>query len=235
MKIYNATLFAALSLATLLGACSKDTEGLTRITYYPVIELEGSAYEMADAGQPFKDPGFKASLDGEDITDKVSVKTSMDMENPAPGYYTVTYSATNADGFSTSAVRHVLVADADDAASGYYTTDPESYRDYSGITYYGASYSIVVYGNGDGTYAVSDLLGGWYAQRAGYGDTYAMTGEVEIDADGNISLIDSYLEGWGDSLTSLTDGKFDADTGVMSWDVEYTEYPFIFHVIMQKD
>lgn len=225
----------AVGLALLaLASCSKDTEGLTGITYYPVLELEGSVYDQAVAGTQFVDPGYSASLNGEDYTDHVEVSTKMDLSNPKPGYYTITYSATNSDGFSASVNRYVLVSENDDPVSGYYTTNTDSFRDYNGEIYYGG-YSEIVYANGDGTYHISDLLAGWYEYRAGYGSNYALGGDLSVDADGNIELISSYLIGWGDSANELTDGKFDAESGTIKYIVSYTNYPFLFNVTLDKN
>lgn len=225
----------AVGLALLgLASCSKDTEGLTGITYYPVVELDGPIYDQAVAGTPFVEPGYSASLNGEDYTDHVVVSTKMDTSNPKPGYYTITYSATNADGFSASATRYVLVSENSDPVSGYYTTNPDSFRDYNGTVYYGG-YSVIVYANGDGTYHISDLLAGWYEYRAGYGSNYALGGNLSVDADGNIELINSYLIGWADSANELTDGKFDAASGTIKYIVSYTTYPFLFNVTLDKN
>ncbi len=232
MKKYISIMASALAVLS-LASCSKDTEGLTEITYYAVIDLEGPVYDQAVAGTPYVDPGYKATMQGEDITSEVKITTDMDLQNPKPGYYTVTYSAINADGFPASSTRYVLVADADDPASGYYTTDANSYRVSSGgTTYYGRSFSIVVYGDGTGTYNVSDFLGGWYDQRAGYGGSYAAVGQFDLAADGSISLVDSSVAGWGDSLSALNDAGFDAATGTISWVAVYAGMEF--HVTMTK-
>ena len=179
------------------------------------------------------DPGYSATMQGEDITADVKVSTDMDLQNPKPGYYTVTYSAVNEDGFPASSTRYVLVTDPDDKASGYYTTDANSFRVASaGTTYYGNSYSVTVYGDGSGHYHVSDFLGGWYAQRAGYGGSYAAVGQCDIAADGTISLVSSSVAGWGDSLSGLSEASFDAAAGTISWVASYAGMEF--HVIMTK-
>lgn len=49
MKKYISTIAAGLAIVA-LASCSKDTEGVTGITYYPVIELEGPIYDKATAG-----------------------------------------------------------------------------------------------------------------------------------------------------------------------------------------
>lgn len=233
MKKYISTLVVGLALMT-IASCSKDTEGLTGITYYPVIELAGPINDLAVAGTPFVDPGYSALLNGEDYTSEVVVSTDMDVNNPVPGYYSIIYSATNADGFSTSAVRYVLVVENDDPVSGYYTTNPDSFRDYSGFVYYGG-YPVIIYANGDGTYHISDLLAGWYEYRAGYGSDYALEGEISVADDGTIELLDSFIVGWGDSANELTDGIFDKDAGTIKYIVSYTDNPLIFNVTLDKN
>lgn len=234
MNKYISILASAAMLCS-LASCDKDTEGLTSVTYYPVVEIAGPVYDLAIAGTPYQEPGYSATLDGEDYTADVQVTTAMSFTDPQPGYYTITYSASNADGFSSSATRRVLVYDAADKVSGYYMTDPESYRVAAATTFYGAAYRIAVYGTADGTYAVDDLLGGWYAQRAGYGASYAMQGEIAIADDGTVSLVDSFLPGWGDSANSLTDGVCDPEAGTLSYVVGYAADPeMFFHVILSK-
>ena len=83
------------------------------------------------------------------------------------------------------------------------------------------------------SYAVDDLLAGWYCVRAGYGTTYAMQGTISVSG-GVVSLVDSFLAGWGDSATSLTDGTFDIATGTMTYNLEYTDTPMNFYVTMYK-
>lgn len=233
MKKHISLLALSLAMVT-FTSCDKDTEGMTDITYYPVVELQGATYELVTAGQAYTDPGCTATLNGEDVTDQIQVTSSLDFSNPTPGYYAISYSVTNADGFSAGVTRYVLVTDPDEPASGFYTVNPDSFRDYNGITNYGG-YPLRVVGDGNGNYEISDLLGGWYDYRAGYGSAYALVGNVTIDADGNITLVDSFLSGWGDSAESLADGKFDAAAGTITWKVEYTDYPFFFTVNATKN
>ena len=232
MKKHISIIASALAVLS-LASCSKDTEGMTQSTYDAGIDLAGPVYDQAVAGTPYQDPGYSATMQGEDITADVKVSTDMDLQNPKPGYYTVTYSAVNEDGFPASSTRYVLVTDPDDKASGYYTTDANSFRVASaGTTYYGNSYSVTVYGDGSGHYHVSDFLGGWYAQRAGYGGSYAAVGQCDIAADGTISLVSSSVAGWGDSLSGLSEASFDAAAGTISWVASYAGMEF--HVIMTK-
>ena len=46
-------------VALVLTSCGdKDSEGKSRFTFYPTIELEGDTYLVWDKGTPFVDPGF---------------------------------------------------------------------------------------------------------------------------------------------------------------------------------
>lgn len=231
MKNYI-SIMAIVLATTAMVSCDKDTEGLTQITYYPVFTMDGPTDYVAEAGVPYVDPGCTATLDGEDVTNGIVVKTSMDMQNPKPGFYTIDYSYVNADGIENSVSRNVIVATRDDKASGFYTVNTDSYRDYNGMTYFGG-YQMLVIGDGNGNYHISDMLGGWYQYRAGYGSDYALTGDITIGTDGDITLVDSFINGWGDSADSLEDGKYDAATGTISWIVTYVNMPF--HISATND
>ena len=210
-------LFMALAVASFaLTSCSDDTsEGKSRITYYPTIELTGGDFCVTEKGKAFTDPGFVSIMGGEDVSDKVVVTGSVDTNKS--GLYTLTYTtAKNSDGFGASASRTVFVLDPNDAAEGVFMNQASGNRIYNGNTVaYGRDFRVIVYSNGDGTYSVDDLFGGWYCQRAGYGTKYAMGGIISIAGDGTITLLDSLVPGWGDSLDDLT-GSFDAATSTYS-------------------
>ena len=220
-----------LTSAVTFTSCDNDSSaGVTRITYYPVLTLNGDATMYADKGASFTDPGCAAEMNGEDISSQVVVSGTVNTAKS--GVYTLTYSATNADGFSASASRTVIVTDPTDAKEGVFYSDANSYRDYSGQKAFGASYEIVITNNDDGTYHVSDLLGGWYSQRAGYGTNYNMEGDVTIADDGTMTLENSHIAGWGDGLVDFS-GKFDAATSSYTWDAEYVS-SMKFHIILNK-
>ena len=222
-----------LMLATMfVTSCEKDsTEGLTFVTYYPTLTLEGESIITFPKGSPYQDPGYSATLQGEDVTDQVEVSSNVNTSQS--GLYSVTYSITNEDGFAKTASRQVLVVDPNDPIENLYTTTADSYR-MSGATQtvYGSSYKLYVLANGDGTYYINDMLGGYYDQRAGYGSLYAMEGVFTVDADGTITALSGDVAGWGDSMDYVEDGKYDAATGTISWKVGYAGMDF--YVTMNK-
>ena len=224
--------FAALALMG-LSACQdeKASDGVTRITYYPILTIEGESSMLVDKGTAYVEPGYAAELNGNDVTDEVVVSSNVDVNTS--GIYAVTYSIANEDGFSSTVTREVIVLDASDPYEGIYMTDPNNYRLYNGAQVkYGAAYQIKIIGQGNGVYYVDDLLGGWYCQRYGYGTNYAMQAYIQVDAGGNFTLLQSYVPGWDDTAEFLQDGKF--DNGTVSYMVEYTTYLMDFYVTMYK-
>lgn len=217
-------------LVVTLWSCDKSTEGLTRITYYAELTLEGESTLYVDKGATFVEPGYTAVMNGEDVTDQVKVSSNLDTSTS--GVYTITYSIVNADGFYSTDQRTVIVTDPNDPIEGYWDTDANSYRDYNGQTFYGASYPVLIINNGDGTYNVEDMLGGWYYYRSGYGSSYAMSGVIAIEG-GVVTLVSSYIAGWGDGLDYLENGVYDANSKTLSWKVRYAG-ELDFYVKMNK-
>lgn len=218
---------AAVALVFATTACEKTSEGLTGITYYPVITLQGDSYMVIDKGSAFADPGFTAELNGEDYSSEVSVSSNVDTSKS--GIYNVSYSATNEDGFSAIVNRTVVVLDPNDPVEGFYNVDPSSDR--NGTKY--GNYSVLILGEGDGVYSVDDLLGGWYRDRAGYGNDYAMQGVIEVADDGEVTLLDSYVPGWGDAADSFA-GSYDFENCALSYTVVYAG-TLNFNVILVKE
>lgn len=231
----NILFLMALAAASFtLTSCGDDeSEGKSRITYYPTIELTGGNFYVAEKGKAYTDPGYVSIMGGEDVTDQVVVTGSVDTNKS--GLYTLTYTtAKNSDGFGASASRTVLVADPNDAAEGAFTNLASGNRVYNGNTVaYGADFRVVVYNNGNGTYTVDDLFGGWYAQRAGYGANYAMGGIITVAADGTVGMVSSLVPGWKDSLDDLS-GTFDAATNTYNLVAVYNGNTMFFNMTWVK-
>lgn len=97
------TLFAAFS-------CEEDkvTEGISRITYYPVITLKGEQWNQVPVGGTFTDAGATAKEGDTEIP----VKTSGTVDTKTPGVYVIEYTAVNKDGYSSVEYRYVGVISA---------------------------------------------------------------------------------------------------------------------------
>ena len=229
-KIFYLMIFALTVVA--FSSCSKDEYNDTRITYYPTLTMSGDNYMSWAKGSEFKDPGYKCLLNGQDVTGQVTIKSNVDVTKS--GLYTIVYSFTNSDGFSSSLTRTVFVADASDAVEGLYKVNTGSYR-LSGATKtsyssFGKDMYVEILKNGS-KYSVSDFIGGYYDQGKGYGSNYAMTGNMTVADDGTISLIDSNLPGFGGSATNFT-GKFDLAKKTLSWSLAWSG--MTFNLILNK-
>lgn len=59
-----------------------------------------------------------------------------------------------------------------------------------------------------------------------------MEGDVKFAEDGTMTLLNSLIGGWGDSLVGFS-GKFDAASSSYTWDAEYVS-SMKFHVVLNK-
>lgn len=105
-------------------ACERDleTEGISRVTNFPLISLKGDQFVSIPVGGTFTDPGASATEGGAPI----NFTTEGTVDASKPGVSIITYTATSADGFSVSASRYVGVIAPDAAAkdlTGKYKRD----------------------------------------------------------------------------------------------------------------
>lgn len=204
-----------------LTSCSKDQHTDTRVTNYIILTINGDEVVYVNAGDTYVDAGCKAEAAGQDVSDKIVTTNPVDTKVIGP--YTVTYMATNEDGFSSSANRYVYVGEP---LVG--TVSPGSYRQNSaGTITKWSGYDIDMLTDGNGKYWVEDLLGGYYEQRAGYGSAYSMKGFLQVNADNTVDLVGGGdVAGWGDHYDDFKDGKYDPATKTISYDVVYAGMDF---------
>ena len=203
-----------------LSSCSDDEFTDTKVTHYVSFDLtEGENYALP-VGSTYKDPGYKAMEGTEDVTAHVKVDGTVD--GSTVGYYPITYSAVNKEGYSASITRNVFVYNpaVTTDISGTYTTQAGTQRDYGGKKTAFSGQTIVLKEVAPGIFSVSDFFGGYYDQRAGYGSAYAMTGYVAINADNTLTALYGHVSGWGDSYNSFS-GSYDPATKTVKLTVAY--------------
>ena len=201
-----------------LMSCEKDTEGLSSVTYYCDLELKGNSVELVALNGTYTEPGWDATEKGVDVSANVTVAGTVNAS--VAGLYTLTYSVKNVDGFAKSLTRRIIVADATPSAleSGVYTVSSSSNR--NGVAY-GRDFPILIFQASPAEFFISDFLGGWYEQRAGYGSNYAMTGRFTLAGDNTLSLVSSSIIGWGDGLDGISNGVYNPATKTISWTATY--------------
>lgn len=218
-----------------LWGCDETSQDISKVTYFVNFELNGDETMLVPVGGTFNDPGVVAMEGDNDIS--TSVVATSDVDANRIGVYSVSYSATNVDGFASSIERTVVVYDptVTTDASGTYTVDAGvSYRDMDGTkAAFKGNFNVVVDLVGPGVFAVSDFLGGWYDQGAAYGAAYAMKGYFKLNADNSIEPLYSFVAGWGDAMDQMTGGVYDPEKGQITWSVDYAGQ-MTFYIIMNK-
>lgn len=239
-KILFYTLLA-LSAFT-MSACSSDPEySDAHVEYYPVLSMKGDAFVEHPVGTPYTDAGCTATFGEEDFTSRIAVSGLEDVDVNTPGLYTITYSAVNEKYpvLNASVSRTVAVCDPTVTTdiSGSYKVQSGSYRLYNGAQTPFAGYSVTIKKAASGIFSVSDLMGGWYDQRAGYGSGYAMRGYIQLLSDNSVVILSGHVNSWADDFNEgapENGGLYDPATGIVQWAVSYTDYPFVFNVVLNK-
>jgi len=207
-------LIAGVAALFVLGSCQKlTTEGVTRTTYYPVLGLEGDDPFIVILGQNYVEPGFTATLNGEDVSANVTVSSNVDTS--APGIYSVTYSAVNEDGFSASIKRGVYVLNPGGVDNVYSSSCKMGTRAYDNLP-------IVITKVASDTYMIEDLCGGFYCygRYPGYEPTYDFHAETlfKIEADNSITLGAAGAWYFKSSFDYTNfEGTYDPETGVIDY------------------
>lgn len=104
MKKIFISLFIIVS--AVLVSCEKDdSAGVSKVTNYPEVTINGDALVVIDAGTTYTDEGAAAFAGATEL----EVATEGSVDSNTPGVYKITYSATNEDGFPASVTRTIIV------------------------------------------------------------------------------------------------------------------------------
>ncbi len=205
-----------------LTSCSKDEQHTdTRVTNYINLTINGDEVVYVAANSVYTDAGCKAEAAGQDVSDRIQTINPVNTSEIGP--YVVTYKAVNEDGFASEAYRYVYVGAP---VTGSVTTG--SFRQTkAGAVVNWSGFDIDMLTDGNGLYWVEDLLGGYYEQRAGYGDRYSMKGYLQVNADNSVDMVGGGdVVGWQDSYDDFKNGKFDPATNTISYTVVYAAMDF---------
>lgn len=206
----------ALAVVMLATSCEKIDHAVgQKVTYYPIITLQGDNPYITSVGGTYVDPGYTATLNGEDVSNIVTLDSNVDMSEM--GLYAVTYTATNEDGFSASAERTVIVANP-----GHIDTVYESFVQYSGRSY---KNPLALKEVAPGKYSIDDIMGGYYCLGRypgyeAYGYDFWAEGSFQINDDNSLSLLSvgSWYFKKNFDYSTFT-GSYNPTTGVIKWTI----------------
>ncbi|MFD2939494.1 immunoglobulin-like domain-containing protein [Flavobacterium notoginsengisoli] len=170
----------------LLTSCDADSSaGVSKVTNYPVFEVNGETTLFVAQGATYNDPGVVATENGAEIPVEVSFagkyRGAKTLDTSKIDQYTQTYSATNVDGFKGSTTRKVIVYKTGDLVTsieGVYIATTRRNGTLMAASQ-GSSVDvkyIYIWKNADGSYEVSDAFGGWYDISRNIGVTSAAVG-----------------------------------------------------------
>jgi hypothetical protein len=91
------------------------TVGISKIIYFPVVSIIGNRLIIIPQGSAYTDPGVNSTLAGTNVTPTISGT----VDPSIPGVYVINYSASNAQGYSASDWRTVVVIGSDVAANDF--------------------------------------------------------------------------------------------------------------------
>ena len=200
-------------------SCDDDsTEGMTRITYYAQMTLNGDDVVYVNLGDSYNEEGCVALINGQDVSENIEISSNVNTSKV--GIYTVTYTVLNEDGFPANAQRQVYVIDPTSIATLYWGESM-----YGAKHYYNAP--IYITDNGDGTYHVDDLMGGFqfYGLNPGFEPAYDFHAEADfkINDDNTVTQVGE-TGNWyfaASAGVALKDGTFDPATRTFNFSVSY--------------
>ena len=223
MTIMKKNIFFAMMLALVcfaLTSCGdKDSEGKSRFTYYAVLEMNGDAYMTTPVGAAFTDPGCTATMGGEDVSSKI--QTLGEVNTNQVGFYKLNYVVVNEDGFSASASRTVAVVNPNSFASAYLSEAQYGSRHYYNLP-------VIIKDNGDGTFTIDDLAGGFYAygRYPGYPYDFSLESTLKLNPDNTVELVECNGDNWywGEAI-AITSGTYDPETGKVTLIEDFSGTP----------
>lgn len=234
MKSTFRIVFFTMISSLVMMSCQKkkDSEDISRVTNYPTFVVKGEDPIFVEKGTPYNEPGVIATENGKEIDVTTSVvghyRGGKTLDVNVPDYYTITYSATNKDGFEGSVTRDVYVAETGDlvnSIAGLYTSTVVR-NGSSGAAYTNMKY-ILIWDEGNNVYGISDGIGGYYDIGRGYGYNYAAPTTVTAnDISANDFSYTTYpVKTFGGTVT-MSGMKADPANNTLSftaaWDAGYT-------------
>lgn len=173
-KIFICLILSAFSLS-----CSKvDSAYVSKVTTYPIITVTGANPYFVPKGGAYVEPGAIATEGTAVIpavlTAKGNYRGGTTLDTNVTDEYSVTYTATNKDGFKATNSRKVIVyktGDLVNSIEGVYKCTISRNGAIPGPSYIDIEY-IYIWKNVDGTFGVSDAFGGWYEYGRALGIGY---------------------------------------------------------------
>ncbi len=222
------------SLALLFTACEDDvTENISKD--YDLKLVGGQELIWQLNGDKYADPGFVATYGGTDAAKMVTVKGTVDIHTV--GLYPITYTFTPKTGVKVVRTRNVIVADKSVTLdmSGTYVTSGSTHRIRKGAETAFVGQEVVITKVAPGFFKISDFMGGFYESYYGYGSAYTSGGYVQLESNGNISLLSSTLTPWGIGVDKIENAKYNSSNSSIYWESSFAGMTFYVELTKKEE
>jgi Domain of unknown function (DUF5011) len=196
-------------MAICLVSCNKynfnypnGTVAGSKIVYFPIVTLKGNNAMSVVKGTTFTDPGVDATVNGT----SVSVTTTGSVNSNQVGLYVLNYTAANAQGYSASVQRIVVVIPSAE------TPGVDLSGDYAAIG--GAPADATITKIDQGLYYTTNCWGG--------GSTVVIPAYF-ISTDGSTLIIPEQTSGGVGRIETTANGTYSA--GLITWSVSREDFP----------
>ncbi len=226
--------------------CQKEYKDESTITYFPVFEMEGESEIIHTLGEPYTDGTVTATEAGQPL------EVSVEVVGDVTGYkgttvntdvfdmYTITYSATNMDGYLGVTTRTVYVApptgDLVNSLEGVYLSTVMRTPSFALIPQYTDMKYIYIWKTEDNKFELSCALGAYYYLGRDYGYDFAFQGAVitpnNIPAN-DFVISQASSPGFG-NVADITDFEVDAVNKTITFTSTADFDNGVFHVLLEQ-
>ncbi|MGB4576967.1 MAG: BT_2262 family domain-containing protein [Paludibacter sp.] len=219
------------ALGLFFSSCEdKESMGVSKITTYATLELNGDEEIFWPLNTPFVDPGCVAKEGDTDISSKIAVTSDVNVTKG--GNYTINYKVLNGDGFAANATRIVRVYDASAPLNGYYSSSVT--RNNNGVIANRGPFTILIFGVGNDQYYIEDLLGGWYYFGSNYGPAYAGSGIIKLNTDNTFTIVSADKLAWGYPCLFTAPSTYDPATKTLLLNTRMEDTPTMLFTVTLK-
>ena len=244
MKKIGFFIAGALAVGTMMTSCETVVNSAepSGVTYLPKLTMHGDAYiELPCNATSYVDEGLTALEGGTEIQVNTEITGSYFSSSTVngPDVYSIVYSASNKDGIPGAAERTVVwgvcPGDFTTSIAGMYKADVK--RNGSITPQYQNLGPIMIVDKGNGVFAISDAIGGYYDFGRKYGYHYAARGFTvkAVDIPGNkFEYAGQTIEvgDFGGALV-MTDFKIDPAAKTIKFTTDW-DAGFLFEVTLTQ-
>ncbi len=241
-------LYLAVSLlfVTSFMSCEKDleTKGISKITYFPDITVQGAATVNVNLGGTYVDPGVVVTENGTPIpyTTQVVGKyfgyTGETVNTAIADVYEVQYTAVNKDGYAKTNSRVVIVnppsGDLVSSLEGWYTANVKRAPSQGAVPATKDLNYIMVSKIAPDTYGISCGIGGYYSIGRSYGHAYDALGAKITYSGGVFSAGPNYPVGAFGGSTTMSNIIVDPVAKTIVFTASWDGGPYIFTVTLKQ-